>query len=59
VAIAVLISIFARYVDTDKFTGSAFFSIGMTYFFSLSSIGLLAIDLSFTLYNEKIGDKEA
>ena len=58
-AIAVIVSIFARYVDMDKFTSSAFFAIGMTFFFALSSIGLLAIDLSFTLYNEnKARDEE-
>lgn len=30
---------------------SAFINIGLTYFLSLSSIGLLGLDLAFTLYS--------
>ena len=29
-------SIFVRYADPDKFPKTAFFNIGMTYFFALS-----------------------
>lgn len=59
VAIAFLITIFARYVDTEKFPPSAFYNIGMTFFLSMSSIGLLAVDLSFTLFNRAKDDVEA
>lgn len=51
-----MITIFSRYADLEKFPVSAFFNIGMTYFFSLSSIGLLAIDLGFTLNNKYYDD---
>ncbi len=49
VAICSLITVFARYVDSEMFPPSAYFQVGIIYFLSLSSIGLLAIDLSFTL----------
>lgn len=58
VAIAAIVTIFARYVNLEKFPYSAFFSIGFTFFFSLSSIGLLAVDLSFSLYNQENENKE-
>ena len=48
-AITVCATIFARYVDSEKFPLSAYYNIGMCYFFSLSSIGLLGVDLAFTI----------
>jgi len=51
VAAAFTISIFLRYVSTEKFPVSAFFNIGITYFFAFSKIGMLAVDLAFTRYN--------
>lgn len=53
VSLSVLITIFARYADSEKFPISAYLNIGMTYFYSLSSIGMLAVDLGFTLYNRE------
>jgi hypothetical protein len=58
VAICSLITVFARYVDSERFPVSAFFQVGIIYFFSLSSIGLLAIDLSFTLKYREDDDYE-
>eukprot|EP00347_Sterkiella_histriomuscorum_P020171 403338832 len=52
-SICVLVTIFARYVDSEKFPISAYFNIGMTYFYSLMSIGILAVDLGFSLYNRE------
>ena len=49
VAVCSLITVFARYVDSERFPISAYFQVGVIYFLSLCSIGLLAIDLSFTL----------
>jgi hypothetical protein len=43
------VTLFARYADTERFPTSAFANIGATYLLSLSSIGLLALDLAFTL----------
>ena len=48
-AICVLISLFARYADIERFPISAYINIGLTYFLSLTSIGLLGIDLAYTL----------
>jgi hypothetical protein len=48
---------FARYADLEKFPKSAFFNIGMTYFFAFSSIGLLSIDLGFTLLNKEANNE--
>ena len=50
-AAAVTCSIFLRYASTDRFRTSAYLTIGITYFFAFSQIGLLAVDLSFTRYN--------
>jgi hypothetical protein len=58
VAICSLITVFARYVDSERFPFSAYFQVGIIYFLSLSSIGLLAIDLSFTLQDRYQGDLE-
>eukprot|EP00347_Sterkiella_histriomuscorum_P021826 403332633 len=55
-AICVQITIFARYVDREKFPISAFFNIGMTFFFSFSSIGILSMDLAFTLNHKYHND---
>jgi hypothetical protein len=49
VATCVLLSLFARYADTERFPISAYINIGITNLLSLSSIGLLAIDLAYTL----------
>jgi hypothetical protein len=46
----VMISIFARYVDTQRFPTSAYFNISLIYLLSLSSLGLLGLDLAYTLY---------
>ena len=48
-AICSLITVFARYVDSERFPLSAYIHVGVIFFLSLCSIGLLAIDLSFTL----------
>ena len=45
----VLVTLFARYADEDRFPTSAYANIGLTYLLSLSSIGLLGLDLAFTL----------
>jgi hypothetical protein len=58
VATCSLITVFARYVDSEMFPFSAYFQVGIIYFLSLSSIGLLAIDLCFTLYNRYYDDLE-
>lgn len=47
---------FARYVDLERFPTSAFFNIGFIYLYSFMSIGMLAVDLSFTLYNRDRND---
>lgn len=49
VALCVLITLFARYADAERFPLSAYLNIGLTYLLSLSSLGLLGIDLAFTL----------
>lgn len=51
-SLCVLITIFARYVDLEKFPISAFYNIGMTYFLTFSMIGVLSIDLGFTISNK-------
>lgn len=56
VSICSLITVFARYVDSESFPPSAYFQVGIIYFLSLSSIGLLAIDLSFTLQDRALDD---
>jgi hypothetical protein len=56
VAICSLITVFARYVDSERFPFSAYFQVGIIYFLSLCSIGLLAIDLSFTLQDRYQND---
>ena len=58
VSVCVLVTIFARYVDSEKFPFSAYFNIGMTYFYSLMSMGILAVDLGFSLYNRAYQLKE-
>lgn len=54
-----MVTIFARYVDSEKFPPSAYFNIGFTYFYSLMSIGILSVDLAFSLYNRAEDDEEA
>ncbi len=55
-AICSLISVFARYTDSERFPFSAYIHVGFIFFFSLLSIGLLAIDLSFTLQDRVRND---
>jgi cytochrome c biogenesis protein CcdA len=50
--------VFARYVDSERFPISAFFQVGIIYFLSLCSIGLLAVDIAFTLRNRYYQDLE-
>lgn len=52
-SVCVVVTIFARYVDSERFPLSAYFNIGMTYFYSLMSMGILAVDLGFSLYNRE------
>ena len=49
VSTCVLVTLFARYADMERFPVSAYVNIGLTYLLSLSSIGLLGIDLAYTL----------
>lgn len=44
-----MMSLFTRYADTDRFPVSAYINIGLTNVLSLSSVGLLGIDLAYTL----------
>ena len=44
-----MLSLFARYADTERFPISAYINIGLTNVLSLSSVGLLGIDLAYTL----------
>lgn len=57
-SVCVLITIFARYADPERFPFSGYFNIGMTYLFSFMSIGVLSIDLGFSLYNKETDNKE-
>ena len=54
-----MITVFARYVDSERFPISAYFHVGIIFFLSLCSIGLLAIDLSFTLVDRYENDLES
>jgi hypothetical protein len=44
-----MLSLFARYADTERFPISAYINIGLTSILSLASVGLLGIDLAYTL----------
>jgi hypothetical protein len=55
VSLCVLITLFARYADSERFPLSAYLNIGLTYLLSLSSLGLLGIDLAFTLKDRAQG----
>lgn len=55
VATSVLITLFARYADLERFPISAYLNIGLTYLLSLSSVGLLGIDLAYTLRDREDG----
>jgi len=59
VAICSLITVFARYVDSERFPISAYFHVGVIFLLSLCSIGLMAIDLSFTLVDRYQNDLES
>ena len=59
VATCVLVTLFARYADTERFPTSAFVNIGLTYLLSLSSIGLLGLDLAFTLRDRVDNDSNS
>ncbi len=52
-----LVSLFARYVSLERFPISAFVNIGLTYLLSLSSLGLLGLDLAYTLYTRGGDDR--
>lgn len=52
----VLFTLLNRYADTERFPKTAFFNIGCSMMWSLSSIGFLGIDLGFTLRNRQDGD---
>ena len=58
VSFCALVTMFARYVDLERFPASAFFNIGFIYLYSFMSIGMLAVDLSFSLYNRSRNDEE-
>ena len=53
-----MISIFARYVDTQRFPTSAYFNISLIYLLSLSSLGLLGLDLAYTLYGRESQEEQ-
>lgn len=57
VATCVLITLFARYASLDRFPTSAFANIGLVYLLSLSSVGLLGLDLAFTLRSREAGEE--
>lgn len=54
-----MITVFAMFVDSERFPVSAYFQIGAIYFLSFCSIGLLAIDLAFTLEDRYYGDLDS
>jgi hypothetical protein len=55
VSVCVLVTLFAKYADLNRFPISAFLNIGMVYVLSISSIGLLGLDLAFTLRDREDG----
>lgn len=55
VAICVLVTLFSRYADLERFPTSAYLNIGLTYLLSLSSIGLLGLDLAYTIRDRQDG----
>lgn len=58
-SLCILITLFSRYADSDRFPKTAFFNIGGSLFYSLASIGFLAVDLGFTLRNRAYENLEA
>lgn len=56
---AVTVWVFCRYSSKQKFPKTAYLNIGLTMFFSLASIGILATDVGFTLYYEHENDIES
>lgn len=50
-----LVTMFARYADAERFPISAYLNIGMVFILSFSSIGLLGLDLAFTLRDREDG----
>jgi hypothetical protein len=57
VSLCVLITLFARYADLERFPISAYVNIGVIMILSLSSIGLLGLDLGYTLRDRKTGEE--
>mmetsp|Transcript_6318 Transcript_6318/g.8133 ORF Transcript_6318/g.8133 Transcript_6318/m.8133 type:complete len:97 (+) Transcript_6318:193-483(+) len=58
VSLACVVSLLARYIDTEMFPIEAYFVIGIAFWFGFMSIGLLAVDLGFTLHNQVNNDLE-
>ena len=46
-------SLFAMYIDTQRFPTSAYVNISLIYLLSLSSMGLLGLDLAYTLFDRE------
>lgn len=56
ISLCIVATLFLRYASPDRFPISAFINIGLTYFFSLCTLGFLAVDIAFTRYNEVTED---
>mmetsp|Transcript_33362 Transcript_33362/g.24110 ORF Transcript_33362/g.24110 Transcript_33362/m.24110 type:complete len:116 (+) Transcript_33362:187-534(+) len=58
ISTASVVTMLARYTSTEMFPFEAYIVLGTAYWFGFMSIGLLAVDLSFTLFNQANSDIE-
>ena len=49
-SVALMVTIFLRYISTESFPLSAYFVIGAAYIIAFGQIGILATDLSYSFY---------